>query len=126
MEKRNTIQRELVLRAVQQLACHASVDEVYRHVSARYPSVSKGTVYRNLNILANEKRLLKVKIPGGAEHFDHNCHAHYHAYCKGCGCVYDVDLPPLPLHAEGLSGPEGFQVEGYELIFHGTCSRCRK
>ena len=31
---------------------HPTADEVYRQVTAAHPSVSKATVYRNLNILA--------------------------------------------------------------------------
>ena len=47
MKERNTIQRQLTLQAVRELACHPTAEEVYRYVSARRPDVSLATVYRN-------------------------------------------------------------------------------
>ena len=34
MKRRNTIQRALVLEAVNKLRCHATADEVYEHIIA--------------------------------------------------------------------------------------------
>ena len=44
MEKRNTIQKQLVLDAVAQLADHPTADEVYAHIAQKHPTVSKATV----------------------------------------------------------------------------------
>ena len=55
MEKRNTIQKELVLNAVTKMHRHVTADEVYDYIKKDYPSIGKGTVYRNLSILADEK-----------------------------------------------------------------------
>ena len=54
MEKRNTIQKELVLNAVTKMHRHVTADEVYDYIKKDYPSIGKGTVYRNLSILADE------------------------------------------------------------------------
>ncbi|MDD6887427.1 MAG: transcriptional repressor, partial [bacterium] len=43
--KRNTIQRALVLEAVQRLHCHPTADEVYAVVAAEHPNISRATVY---------------------------------------------------------------------------------
>lgn len=48
MAKRNTIQRSLVLEAVNKLHCHATADEVYEEIIKEHPTISKATVYRNL------------------------------------------------------------------------------
>lgn len=66
MEKRNTIQKELVLNAVTKMHRHVTADEVYDYIKKDYPSIGKGTVYRNLSILADENRIRKVEIPNGA------------------------------------------------------------
>ena len=47
--KRNTIQRTLVLEAVNHLRSHATAEEVYDAIVQQHPHISKGTVYRNLN-----------------------------------------------------------------------------
>ena len=92
MIKRNTIQRALVLEAVNKLKCHATADEIYNLVVSEYPNISKVTVYRNLNQLADSGEIRKLEVPGGADRFDHRPHNHYHARCLECGDVFDVDM----------------------------------
>ena len=50
---RNTIQRALVLEAVQSLHNHPTSADVYEVVRERHPNISRATVYRNLGVLAN-------------------------------------------------------------------------
>jgi len=126
MERRNTVQRELVLDAVRQLMNHASADEVYRYISERHPSVGKATVYRNLNLLADEGQILRVRLPGGAEHFDHNCHDHYHVYCISCGQVQDVDMESLGDLKQYILDDHGIEYLGYDVVFRGICAECRE
>ena len=126
MERRNTVQRELVQDAVRQLMCHASADEVYRFICERYPSVGKATVYRNLNLLAEEGQILRVRLPGGAEHFDHNCHDHYHVYCINCGKVQDVDMESLGDLKQHIRDDHGIEYIDYDVVFRGICAECRK
>lgn len=65
MEKRNTIQKQLVLDAVFRLANHPTAEEVYAEVARSHPTVSKATVYRNLGSLSEDGLLRHIKMPGG-------------------------------------------------------------
>ena len=67
MIQRNTIQCSVVLETVQKMKCHPSADEVYDEVVQHHPSISKGTVYRNLNRLVDMGRLGKIEVPDGAD-----------------------------------------------------------
>lgn len=42
MERRNTIQKALILRAVCELKRHLTADEVYEFVKKDHPSIGKG------------------------------------------------------------------------------------
>ena len=53
VQKRNTIQRQLVISAVRSLSNHPTAEEVYNRIVLDYPDISKGTVYRNLNSLVD-------------------------------------------------------------------------
>ena len=75
MEKRNTIQKQLVLDAVFRLANHPTAEEVYAEVARSHPTVSKATVYRNLGSLSEDGLLRHIKMPGGADRFDHMLYA---------------------------------------------------
>lgn len=125
MEKRNTVQRELVLNAVRKLGCHATADEIYSEVSAAYPSVSRGTVYRNLKVLSEEGVIGRVEVPDGADHFDHNCGEHYHAQCVCCGRVFDVELSDTPDLMKLVRASSGISIDGFKICFEGTCEDCK-
>ena len=126
MDRRSTLQRELVLSAVKELQCHATADQVYSLIASRCPSVSRATVYRNLNILSEEGAILRVRVPGEAEHYDHTTGAHVHAFCEKCKRVFDVDTLPLGDLKEALTDTKGMRVTGYDLVFRGVCGECER
>ena len=59
MNRRNTKQRQLVAEAVRALE-HPSAEEIYAAVSRENPNIGKATVYRNLNLLAEQGEIGKV------------------------------------------------------------------
>ena len=91
MERRNTRQRQLVLEAVQELCDHPTADEIYLRVREQDDHISRGTVYRNLHLLADTGEILSVKTPGG-ERFDRRMDHHAHLVCSECGTVIDVPM----------------------------------
>ena len=123
--KRNTIQRALTLEAVQKLQNHPTADEVYAKVSAEHPTVSRGTIYRNLNQLSLSGEIRDLKVPGGADRFDHVPAEHYHVRCIRCGRVFDVDMDAIPNPQDAIRDTHGFQFLGYDLMFKGICPACR-
>lgn len=125
MNRRNTIQRELVLDAVKALHCHATADEVYGYIAKAHPTVSRGTVYRNLNLLSEDGEILRVEVAGGPDHFDHNVAPHYHVSCVRCGRAFDVDMETLPDLRKQILDQHGFKFLSYEILFKGICPDCQ-
>ncbi len=126
MNRRDTIQKRLVTDAVRELGCHATAEEVYAHITEVYPSISKGTVYRNLNTLSEDGEIRRIEVPGAADHFDHNCEDHYHVICVRCGKVFDVDMEPLPSLTERINDTHGFDFLDFDIIFKGICPECQE
>lgn len=124
--KRSTIQRSLTLEAVRKLKCHPTAEQVYAEVASKHPTISRGTVYRNLNQLAESGEIHSMNIPGSANHFDHRCHEHYHARCLKCGKVLDVDMEYIPDLDKEIKDTHGFEFSGYDLVFKGICADCKK
>ncbi len=123
--RRNTIQAALVLEAVNKLRSHATADEVYQEIVREHPHISRGTVYRNLNRLAQAGEIRKIELSGGADRFDHLCHDHCHVRCEKCGRVFDVDMEFVSGLEKNIRDSHGFQFTGYDIIFRGICPACR-
>lgn len=92
VQRRNTRQRKLVLDAVRQSYSHPTADEIYNAVREQDDKISRGTVYRNLNLLADAGDILSIKTPGGSR-FDRTIEPHAHIICTSCSRVIDVPLP---------------------------------
>ena len=120
---RNTRQRALVLEAVRSLHNHPTSADVYDAVREKHPSISRATVYRNLNVLTEQGEVLHIPVAGGADRYDFRCDCHYHAICRECGVVYDVEMPSEEL-LSSVRDTHGFQIEGFDIIFTGLCPDC--
>ncbi|MEG2368979.1 MAG: transcriptional repressor [Raoultibacter sp.] len=122
---RNTVQRTLVLQAVQSLCNHPTSADVYDVVRSHYPNISRATVYRNLGVLAKRGDVLRVEVPNGADRYDFHNEPHYHVQCRLCGNIYDVDMPPLDDLAQRIVDTHGFKIESHQIIFEGICPSCQ-
>ena len=123
---RNTIQRALVLEAVNKLRCHATVDEIYHEIIKTHPHISRATVYRNLNLLSDRGEIRKMEIPGGTGCFDHLLHDHCHVRCERCKRIFDVDMEYVSGLEHNIKDTHGFDFTGYDIVFRGICPKCKR
>lgn len=123
---RNTIQKQLVLSAVQALRNHPTAEDIYTYVSRQHPTISKATVYRNLGQLAQQGAVRRVSHLNAADRFDFELRPHYHCRCRVCNSVFDVDIPQQENLLARVNAPGGFLLEGYEISFTGICSHCQQ
>ena len=124
MERRNTIQKQLVLQAVAELANHPTADEVYSLVVKDHPTVSKATVYRNLASLSDDGRLRHIKMPSGADLFDHQTFGHNHIECILCGRLEDAPLEDQTALNAQAAAATGYRCVEHEIVFRGICPAC--
>lgn len=123
---RNTVQRALVLEAVRSLhGTHPTSADIFEVVRAAHPNISRATVYRNLNVLAERGDVLRVEVPNGADRFDLHAEPHYHLRCEACGRLFDADMPYHADLADELADTHGFSVTGHSILFTGLCAECR-
>ena len=83
-------QRELILETLKGVSSHPTAEELYEMVRKSDPVISLGTVYRNLNQLAENGDILKITSSNGGDRFDFPRFPHFHFRCTACGCVSDI------------------------------------
>ena len=145
MERRNTKQRQIILEAVQSRCDHPNAEQIFRQVRETDPKISLGTVYRNLAILAEEGKILDIRL-AGADRFDLTTMPHDLFYCEVCGSVSDIRLGGTEsakgsTEANGTAeekdgGPEstpapeefrtedGFVIRSQQTLYRGICPIC--
>lgn len=122
--RRNTRQRQIVFDAVQALHCHPTASQVYEHVHAHDEKISLGTVYRNLNLLAEDGSILAVKTGDGC-HYDFRIDNHCHIICNTCGSVCDAEVPYDDNLDACVSSMTGYRVHSHNTVFEGVCPQCQ-
>ena len=122
--QRNTIQRTLICEAVNEMKCHATADAIYELINKTHPTISRATVYRNLNQLSDNGEIQKMEVPGGPVCFDHRCIKHYHAKCVKCGKIFDVNMDYMIDLEKTITKSHGFKFSGHDIMFTGTCTDC--
>jgi Fe2+ or Zn2+ uptake regulation protein len=119
-------QRERIFRAVVESCEHPTANMVYEQLKADMPRLSLGTVYRNLNQLADAGRLKKIPLADGSCRFDKTKEAHSHIVCEVCGGVADVHLPSLQALEQTIAEETDFVLRSYDVVLRGVCKNCRQ
>lgn len=119
-------QRELTLNTVINNRIHPTAEEIYLILKNEQPNISLGTVYRNLNILAETGLIRKINIPNAKDRFDATLSEHYHVICEKCSKVFDVDMPLKEEVRTEVLKQTGVNVTKHELVINGICKNCNK
>ena len=85
------------------------------------PKIALGTVYRNLNSLVENNKIIRIKMKDNIDRFDKNI-KHSHIICNKCGKIDDVFIN----YFDKLPKVNNYDVMNYELIFKGICNKCKK
>ncbi|WP_320173626.1 transcriptional repressor [Maridesulfovibrio sp.] len=121
--QRRSKQRELILEELKGLTCHPTADELYERVRKRLPNISLGTVYRNLELMADNGVILKIET-SGKNRFDGNAEPHPHIRCLQCGKVDDI-MNNVAAPAINAVEARGYDIKGCSIEYFGFCPECQ-
>lgn len=123
---RMTPQRVAILHEVRNASDHLTAAEINERVREKHPSISFGTVYRTLHLLAEHGLILEFPFGDEASRFDGRVDRHDHVHCSVCGDLVDVDVPRALLAHHVAEEQTGYRIDGHQTIFTGTCPECRR
>ena len=118
-----TRQRAEILAELRKAKNHPTAEELHARVRRSLPHLSLGTVYRNLDLLAQAGEILRLDGTDGGRRFDGDVSPHLHVRCLRCGRVADVcGTAPAPA-LDGLTA-EGFAILRSRIELDGLCDQC--
>ena len=120
---RKSKQRDAILENLMHRHDHPTAMEIYLDVRKAVPSLSLGTLYRNLKQLCEAEKIICFSV-GDEEHYDAVTTLHYHLRCIRCHRFFDIDFPKLDcLMHPNIPNFNG-KIYGHQLIFFGLCEEC--
>ena len=120
-----TKQRRVIVEELRKLTTHPTAATLYEIVRNRLPRISLGTVYRNLELLADAGIIAKLETAGTRKRFDGTVENHYHVNCVRCGRGDDLPVPLFGDIEGALRGLSDYKILAHRLEFHGICPSCR-
>lgn len=122
---RMTCQRMRILEYLQQHKTHPGAEQVHNALKKELPGLSLATVYRNLNLLAEEGKILKLEMKSKSC-FDADMCSHHHGICAKCGRVVDIFNDKLRAIVLKEVKSREFSPSCVMIMFKGLCKNCKK
>ena len=121
-----TFQRQVIYEAVVDSREHPTPELIYEQVRQRIPSISLGTIYKNVKTFLDSGVLKEVTLHHGSLRLESNMTPHHHLVCSSCKAIFDIEesaVEPVQLPASEL--PNGFSIKHCRVEFVGECKSCQ-
>lgn len=126
MNTRKTKQKELILDILNQNRIHPTMQEVYLLAKEKYPTIGQATIYRNINKLVEEEKILRLpEIKDEGYHYDINMTPHHHLICNSCGKIIDLFDGDYNDMIKKIEDSNLVTITKSLLILEGICSKCK-
>ena len=121
---RLTSQRQVILEELKRVTSHPTANEVFDMVRKRLPRIGLGTVYRNLDLLADKGIIKKLEVGGDQKRFDGDTSPHYHIRCINCNRVDDIFIERHKELENSAASCCNFKILDHHVQFSGICAKC--
>ena len=120
-----TFPRMAIYKILLQYQGHPSAEDIYKEVRKDHPNISLATVYKTLEMLADNDLISKVTPLHDIVRYDFNKYFHHHLVCIKCKDITDIESDslnnlPLPKNID-----KNFKVLNYQVQFDGICKNCQ-
>lgn len=116
----------MIYEALVRAKDHPSPEAVYEKVRKRIPSVSLGTVYKNIKTFVDTGIFREVSLHHGSTRLETNMAPHHHLVCSSCKAIVDLtdeDLEPIRMKS---AEPRGYRIQRFAVEIIGLCPNCAK
>lgn len=104
---------------------HMNIDDLYKKLLSKFPSVSLATIYKNINAMVEKVFLSEVKIPNSKSVYELVKAEHAHLACSCCGHIEDIILDASTI-LEQIPKISSFKINSTNIVLSGLCSKCSK
>jgi Fur family transcriptional regulator, ferric uptake regulator len=107
-------------------AGHFTADELLGESRRRRLGVTRATIFRSLDVLADLGAVERLDLPTG-EHAFVACEPahHHHVVCSSCGRTTGVADPGIERIAKAIGRETGYRIDAHRLELFGLCSDCQ-
>lgn len=121
---RMTQQRKQILDYLARAEFFPTAKHIFDAVREVMPSISFGTIYRNLSILKQIGLVRELTLDSDVRRYDIQTKDHAHFRCRECGNELDVAPKGLMQQLQDVMRELGARDLHYYLELTGVCATC--
>ncbi len=107
---------------------HIDADRLLATMKAKELKISRATIYRNLDLLAQHGFVRKQRLGGNRFLYEHvhQGQRHDHLICTRCGRLAEFVSPAIDALQREICRAHGFHPDEHTLQIHSVCLECSK
>src|SRR4051812_11140525 len=119
--------RDLIVSVFLRQEGHLTADELVELIRREDQRISRATVYRTLQWMADAGIARKVDFGEGRFRFEHSYRhpRHFHLICKECNRSFEFLSSDIEALVEEVAAARGFAARQSVIQIHGTCEACQ-
>ncbi|MEW1958055.1 Fur family transcriptional regulator [Kineococcus sp. NPDC059986] len=124
--RRSTKQRTAVSAVLDEADAFISAQDLHAKLRERGENVGLATVYRALQVLAEDGDVDVLRTDDGGEAVYRRCSTghHHHLVCRRCGATVEVEGPQVEAWARRIGAEHGFTAVQHVVEVFGVCAAC--
>jgi Fur family ferric uptake transcriptional regulator len=128
INSRDTAPRRALAELIAGRSGHFTAADLISDAGQRRIKVGRATVFRTLDLLAEQGSLERLDLPSG-EHAYVACapqEHHHHVVCRTCGKSVEVEDSGLQAVVQQIGARSGYRIESHRLELYGLCPECQR
>ena len=117
--------RLAVIKVLETYGEHFNHHQILAEGQKIYPSLSRATVYRTLELLVTLNLVRPLYLNEPSQRFISASGGHHHLVCTNCDRVIEFEQCDVDALAHELAQKYNFQIQSHLLEFQGLCQTCR-
>lgn len=125
---RETAPRRAIAALIADRHGHFTANDLLSDAKAHSVNVGRATVFRTLDLLADQGALERLDLPTG-EHAYVACAPHdhhHHVVCRSCGGSVEVADTGLQAVVGEIGTQSGYRIDSHRLELYGLCPDCQR
>lgn len=120
---RPSVQRLVIMDYLLTHNTHPTVEDVYKDLCVKIPTLSRTTVYNTLRLFSEQHAAQMLTIDEHRVCYDGETIPHVHFLCRRCGKIYDLKDVLAPEITDGVC-IENHVIDEVQLYCKGVCGAC--
>ncbi|NHJ19572.1 MAG: transcriptional repressor [Candidatus Lokiarchaeota archaeon] len=120
-----TSQRLAIFNFILSRKDHPTAEQIYQKIRGEYPTISLGTVYKNLHLLKEIGLIQELGFDEGSVRYDPDMDLHVNMVCTNCGKITDYKTDKVEKLWNALISDIGIKPKGHRIDLYYECDDCK-